>query len=192
MKKSEISVKNSIYSIAPIKTDTILSCKILVLLLHCFRIIKNFVGSNSKLKKHIASTLESVLKKVKSIQTIDLNDHTSIFKNISTDSSYTPERRTALSEAKVNQNFPAIAEHSLTVFDNMRNVDHKAVNENIQEQQIASNINSILNGKSNHKRGLHYRTSNTVIELFAINLNMYLEGDICQKDMEKFISENVK
>jgi len=187
MKKTEQSVKTSIYNLIP-KTDTIYAVKILVMLLHCYRIIKNFVGSNSKLKKHLAETLNNVIATVKNFKTVDLAEYTSLFSNINTDAMYTRERREAWSLAKQNGKAPCFKKYDVYLVNNLRNADNKALDENIEEQQFCSNINSLLNGKSNNKSGVFYRTDNNTIEEFSIMLNSCLEGSISEKEMIKYIS----
>ena len=187
MKKTEQSVKTSIYNLIP-KTDTIYAVKILVMLLHCYRIIKNFVGSNSKLKKHLAETLNNVIATVKNFKTVDLAEYTDIFNNINVDPMYTKERREAWSLAKQNGKAPCFNKYDVYLVNNLRNADNKALNEDTEEQQFCSNVNSLLNGKSNNKKGVFYRTDNSTIEEFSIMLNSYLEESISYEEMIKYIS----
>ena len=190
MKKTEQKIKSNLYALLP-QTDSLKATKILVMLIHCYRIIKNFVASTSKLKKHLGETVTETATKSKNIPVYDLDKYTALFQNINTDSIYTPERQTALISAIKQGKAPQYKSDSIAVFKNTRNTDHKAITPRTHIQQIASNINSLLNGKSNNRYSVHYRTTDQSIEEFAIMLNSYLTDEISLEEMKKYISTTI-
>ena len=186
MKRTEQSIKTSIYNLIP-EEDGIFSAKVQVMLLHSYRIIKNFVGSNSKLKNHLKSTLAVTVKDVK-LRSIDFTEFTGLFQGIDVSEIYTPERREVWSKAKQNNKKMNFEDKELYFIKNSRNVDIKALDENTEEQQFCSNINSLLNNSSNYKIGVFYRTDKSIIDEFSVMLHSYLEQVISEKEMKKYIS----
>ena len=188
--KTDQKVKSNLYALIP-STNSLKAVKILIMLIHSYRIIKNFLSSTSKLKKHMGETLTAIAKNTKSIRTVNLDKLTGIFEGIDTASMYTPERQTALKTAIEQGKAPAYNLHGISIIENTRNIDHKALTERTHVQQLASNINSLLNGKSNHRTSVIYNVNSEAISAFTCNLDSYLKDEISLEEMKKYISTEI-
>lgn len=188
--KTDQKVKSNLYNLLP-STDSLKAVKILVMLIHCYRIIKNFMSSTSKLKKHLGETLTAIAKNTKSIQTINLDKLTGLFNQIDTDSMYTPERQSTLLTAIENGKAPGWKLNGISIVENTRNIDHKALTPHTHVQQLASNINSLLNGKSNRRTSVIYDVDSQTIDAFTCNLDSYLKDEISIEEMKKYISTEI-
>ena len=170
----KVSPKRLLFALIP-NTDSVRSASIVLMLLQCYRVFKNFACYTADVKKYMKQKYEKGVAKLKAAVTIDTLDVLKVLRSKMSDEDLLS--RTPKDLAKRNT---IVADHLATLklktksmirLQNMRNHDHKAVSMKSLVQQVAANAVSQLDPEVTCRNadGLYFLTSQESIDTLEAN-----------------------
>lgn len=209
MKKANTSDIKTIVKINNVipKGKTLKSLKIIIMLLHCFRIFSNFMKSPARLKKALKKTASEIEKKYAKHfkeNAFSLSYFAELLENAGFNTKekrgefYIAERQAIV---KADKAYFQPKYNTISALQDTRNIDHKAIDSKSHKhlQQISANANSInklengeISAGNCNNTSYFYNVSNDTIAEFYNNLVKYLEGKMSEKNFTKYCNSVIK